>query len=137
MQMKTIVAAGGLVTNKQHELMMIYRRGFWDLPKGKLDEGEHIEACAIREVEEETGAKNIQLGNLIGKTYHHYFDKWMNENVVKETWWYAMEVLGLQELVPQTVEDIEQIKWIQENELPDYLSKSYPTIVEIINKWKQ
>ena len=137
MQMKTIVAAGGLVTNENQELMMIYRRGFWDLPKGKLDEGEQIEACAIREVQEETGAKNIQLSKLIGKTYHQYFDKWVNENVVKETWWYAMEVLGLQELVPQTVEDIEQIIWVKENELEGYLSKSYPTIVEIINKWKQ
>ena len=60
--MKTkIIAAGGLVTNKHNELLMIFRRAKWDLPKGKLDEGESIEACAVREVEEETGIKNISL----------------------------------------------------------------------------
>jgi len=47
--------AGGLVTNENNELLMIFRRGKWDLPKGKADEGETVEACALREVEEETG----------------------------------------------------------------------------------
>jgi DNA topoisomerase-2 len=35
---KQILAAGGLVTNAQGEILWIFRRGFWDLPKGKLDE---------------------------------------------------------------------------------------------------
>jgi 8-oxo-dGTP pyrophosphatase MutT (NUDIX family) len=52
MDKKRIIAAGGLVFNDRNELLMIYRRGFWDLPKGKLDPGERIEACAIREVQE-------------------------------------------------------------------------------------
>ena len=52
---KKIIAAGGLVFNDKNELLMIFRRGKWDLPKGKLDEGEDIEDCAVREVKEETG----------------------------------------------------------------------------------
>jgi 8-oxo-dGTP pyrophosphatase MutT (NUDIX family) len=67
MKKKTIVAAGGLVFNENKELLMIYRRSKWDLPKGKLDEGETIEECAIREVEEETGVQQIILGKLIQK----------------------------------------------------------------------
>ena len=56
-----VKAAGGLVLNENKELLFIFRRGKWDLPKGKLDEGETIEQCAIREVAEETGVKNISL----------------------------------------------------------------------------
>ena len=137
MEKKKIIAAGGLVINEQNELLLIFRRGFWDLPKGKLDEGESIEACAVREVGEETGVSNIELGNLIGKTYHEYFDKWMNDDVAKETWWYEMKARGKQQLIPQTEEDIEQIVWVKELELEKYLSNSYPNIIEIINKWKQ
>ena len=71
---KQILAAGGLVTNAQGEILWIFRRGFWDLPKGKLDDGETIQSCAIREVEEETGIQNIKLHELLKfclKLYHN------------------------------------------------------------------
>ena len=48
-----IEAAGGLVVNDEGKILMILRRGKWDLPKGKLDENETIEKCAEREVIEE------------------------------------------------------------------------------------
>ena len=43
-----IKAAGGLVKNEKGEYLFIFRRGSWDLPKGKLDKGETIEQCAVR-----------------------------------------------------------------------------------------
>ncbi len=137
MEKKIIIAAGGLVTNEKNELLMIFRRGFWDLPKGKLDAGETIEHCAVREVEEETGVNDVKLAGLIGKTYHEYFDKWIGEDVMKETWWYEMAVKGNPALVPQTEEDIEQIVWAKEIDLKKYLADSYPNIVEIIGKWRK
>src|SRR5438034_5163464 len=48
-----VVAAGGIVKNENAEVLMIFRRGRWDFPKGKLDRGEKLEDCAVREVEEE------------------------------------------------------------------------------------
>ena len=60
-----ILAGGGVVTNEHGDLLMIFRRGKWDLPKGKLDKGETIEACALREVTEETGVQNLTLGKLV------------------------------------------------------------------------
>jgi len=134
---RRIIAAGGLVTNHQDELLMIFRRGKWDLPKGKLDKGESIEACAVREVEEETGIRDIQLGALIGITYHDYFDPWCGEEVCKESHWYAMKIVGEQKLIPQTEEDITEIKWVNETELKICLENSYPSIIEIIAKWKK
>jgi 8-oxo-dGTP pyrophosphatase MutT (NUDIX family) len=55
MKKMIIKAGGGIVVNEQNEVLLIYRRGKWDLPKGKLDDGETIEECALREVKEETG----------------------------------------------------------------------------------
>ncbi len=129
-----IIAAGGLVENEKGELLMIYRRGKWDLPKGKLDEGESIEACAIREVEEETGLRNTDLGTLITITHHDYFDRHLQKEVKKETYWYSMKVSGDQRLVPQEEEDITDIRWVKENELAELLDNSYPNIVEVIAK---
>lgn len=134
--MKTIIAAGGLVLNSNNELLMIFRRGKWDLPKGKLDAGETIEQCAVREVQEETGIGNVELGGLIGITCHEYFDKYVHADVIKESHWYLMKAIGNETLVPQTEEDIEKITWANEQEVNECLQNSYKNIVEIIAKFR-
>lgn len=65
-----IDAGGGVVENEAGDILMIYRRGKWDLPKGKRDDGEDIAQCALREVAEETGLQQLQLGEKICDTYH-------------------------------------------------------------------
>ena len=47
MEQPIITAAGGLVQNNEGAFLLIFRRGFWDLPKGKLDVGESIPDCAV------------------------------------------------------------------------------------------
>jgi mutator protein MutT len=133
---KKIIAAGGLVMNEKNELLMMFRRGKWDLPKGKLDEGETIESCAVREVQEETGIKNVSLGKLLGITNHEYFEKRLKENVIKETHWFAMHASDKEKLIPQTDEDIEKIIWADEAELKKCLKNTYPNIKEIIEKFR-
>jgi len=128
-----IVAAGGIVENEEGKILFQYRRGKWDLPKGKLDDGETIEECAVREVEEETGLRNIELGELVGVTHHSYTER--NKEIDKETHWYAMKVTGEQNLVPQLEEDILELKWVSEHELTPYLSNSFANIVEIVEKY--
>jgi len=122
------------VQNEKEEILMILRLGKWDLPKGKLDEGESIEHCAVREVQEETGLQNVELRNFIGLTSHEYFDGHLQRNVIKETHWYNMYVEGVQHLTPQTEEDITDIKWIDRKDLPQYLQQSYATIVSIFKQ---
>lgn len=130
--MEKMIAAGGLVLNERNELLMIFRRGKWDLPKGKLDEGETIEACAVREVEEETGLRNIQLHELIDTTLHTYTEK--GKTIEKLTYWYCMQTDSKQQLIPQTEEDIQQIKWIPVTDIHTYLENTYDNIIAIIRK---
>jgi len=133
MELPIIIAAGGLVQNRKGEILLIYRRGFWDLPKGKLDAGENIPDCAVREVQEETGIQTLELGPFICTTTHTYFDKWLNKDVEKQTHWYAMLSLANETLVPQTEEDIENIEWVPLERLPQYLHQTYPTIRSVLD----
>lgn len=125
-----IQAAGGIVQNENGELLLIFRRGKWDLPKGKLDKGESLEDCAVREVEEETGLKQIQLVEPLLITYHTYHEG--TKFILKESHWYSMKVSGRQELVPQTEEDILETKWVAADALEPYLKKSFPSVVDVL-----
>lgn len=110
---RLIEAAGGLVENTRGELLVFYRRGSWDLPKGKIDPGETPEQAAVREVQEETGLENVVLGSFAGTTWHTYELK--GERILKKTWWYHMTTTDT-EVTPQTEEDIEEIRWVRKEE---------------------
>lgn len=127
-----IRAAGGLVFNEQEQALFIFRRGKWDLPKGKLDEGESLEECAVREVEEETGLKGVVLKNFLLTTYHTYREN--GKQLLKESHWYRMEVTGKQELKPQTEEDITEIRWAKQDEWTELQKNSYPLIKKVLNR---
>ena len=131
-----IIAAGGLVTNPQGQILWIFRRGFWDLPKGKLDEGETIQTCAVREVEEETGIKNIRLHDLLKFTNHTYFDTHLNQEVLKRTYWFHMTIPTEQKGIPQATEDIEKIEWHSLATAKHCLVQTYPSIIEVIEAYR-
>jgi 8-oxo-dGTP pyrophosphatase MutT (NUDIX family) len=103
-------AAGGYVTNAAEQLLVFRRRGFWDMPKGKIDGGETPEQAAVREVQEETGLQQLQLGPLVIETWHTYQHK--GERMLKQTWWYHMTTTDTA-VTPQTEEDIEVIEWVE------------------------
>jgi mutator protein MutT len=125
-----IQAAGGLIENEKNEVLMIYRRGKWDLPKGKVDKGETLEACAVREVQEETGLKNVQLKKFITTTFHTYNE--FGRHILKESHWYSMKAASSQPLQPQTEEDIQQTEWVKPAALGEKLSNTFPSVKDVI-----
>jgi len=125
-----VLAAGGLVQNEKKEILLIFRRGKWDLPKGKLDKGEKLEDCAIREVEEETGLKQVKLVSVLTITYHTYQEG--ARFILKESHWYTMKVSGEQKLIPQTEEGIQEIKWISPDQVKQYYNNSFPSVTGVL-----
>lgn len=127
-KIKLIQAAGGVVMSPKNEILFIYRRKKWDLPKGKLDPGETIEECAVREVKEETGLSRVELISLVTISYHIYIE---DDMILKETFWYEMKS-DEKELVPQKEEGIKKAIWVHENNIQFQLANTYESIVDVI-----
>jgi 8-oxo-dGTP pyrophosphatase MutT (NUDIX family) len=125
-----VLAAGGLVRNEDEEILLIFRKGKWDLPKGKLEKGESLEKCAVREVEEETGLKKVTLLAPLLITYHTYHEG--SKFILKESHWYTMKISGKQTLVPQTEEDITELKWIRPKDSGSYMQNTFPSIADVL-----
>jgi len=57
-------------------------REYWDFPKGHIEKGENLEETAKREVEEETGLKDLKLIEGF-KEWIKYFFKFKEKNIFK------------------------------------------------------
>jgi 8-oxo-dGTP pyrophosphatase MutT (NUDIX family) len=123
-------AGGGLVENENKQALFIFRRGKWDLPKGKLDKGETIEACALREVKEETGIASVQLQEFLLNTYHVYDEN--GKHILKESSWYRMKAGSHQTLAPQLEEQITELRWVTEKEMSALMKNTFPLIADIL-----
>lgn len=130
--MTLVQAAGGLVHVNGEEVLLIFRRGKWDLPKGKLDEGEDLPACALREIEEETGVGELKINELLHISYHTYHERELF--ILKETYWYLIAAKNAEPFIPQEAEDIEKCEWVKISNLAPYLDNTFPTIVEVVKK---
>ena len=132
--MNVVVAGGGLVFNQKNELLAIYRRGSWDLPKGKIEKDEHKRLGALREVMEETGVDNVMINNKVGKTYHVFSHKG-NKRSLKLTYWYSMTTDFSGTLIPQLEEDIEKAEWVSPKKFLKEYKPMYNNISDIVEKY--
>ncbi|MHA6281333.1 NUDIX hydrolase [Salinimicrobium sp. CAU 1759] len=125
-KLPVVTAGGGLVLNPHNEVLFIYRNGRWDLPKGKVEKNESIETGAIREVEEETGVRNLKITKFLQTTYHVFQRK--GRYKLKVTYWYEMTTDYNGELVPEESEGIMKVKWKDMAKAQKALKKSYANI---------
>jgi 8-oxo-dGTP pyrophosphatase MutT (NUDIX family) len=130
-----ILAAGGLVYTPTREILLIYRRGKWDLPKGKLDEGEDLPTCAVREIQEETGLDALHLERPLTVTYHTYYQD--GQHILKESHWYLVKTENKGPFVPQLEEDIEKCEWVPLNKLTPYMDNTHASIADVIARGKE
>ena len=133
-----IDAAGGVV-KRDGKLLFIFRNGKWDLPKGKIDEGESIETAALREVEEECGITNHSIVKALPSTYHIYkspYKKTLGQWVFKETYWFEMEYNGSETPVPQQEEGITEVRWVHPTELGEVLENTYENLKALIELYR-
>jgi 8-oxo-dGTP diphosphatase len=109
-------AAGGLVT-RDGRVLLVHRPKYddWSFPKGKCDAGESDEACALREVEEETGFR-CELLEEIGET--SYRDGKGRPKTVR--YWRMRAVEG--EFVPH--DEVDAIRWETPEQAAELLSWS-------------
>jgi len=127
-----IEAAGGWVLDPRGYGLWIFRRGRWDLPKGKIETGETPEEAALREVEEETGVR-AQIHEPEPRCSHHIYLE-QGDLIIKKTYWFSLLALRAEGLRPQTEEEIETVAWIPPEGWDACLENTYPNIRYILEE---
>jgi 8-oxo-dGTP pyrophosphatase MutT (NUDIX family) len=130
-QFKVVKASGGVV-RKQEKVLLIFRLGKWDLPKGKLKKKEESIKCAKREVEEECSIK-VDVKDKICSTWHAYVRK--GKRILKRTDWYEMNCLDDSNMQPQLAEFIEDVKWMGYKDVMRSVKNSYASIQEVVDEY--
>jgi len=125
-----IEAAGGVVLRPDGNFLVIKRNDIWDLPKGKLEKGEDFEQAALREVTEETGLRDLRITQPILSTFHTYE---LNGNLtLKKTKWYEMHYEGRKKPIPQTKENITDIKWVVPGSTDFIRKNTFPSVLDVL-----
>jgi len=119
-------AGGGLVYNKNGDVLFIFRNGKWDLPKGGIEKGEEISDTALREVEEETGVGGLTIVKKLQKTYHVF--KRNGKYKLKVTHWFEMQSTFEGVPIPQTKEGIESAIWLNPTQVKEALKHSFENV---------
>ncbi|KQK24665.1 NUDIX hydrolase [Chryseobacterium aquaticum] len=132
---RIIEAAGGIVNRPNGDILFIKRLGKWDLPKGKMEKGESREESAIREIEEETNLRNVELLDFINTTYHIYIER-NGDKVLKFTHWFEMNFEGEDTSKPQIEEGITEVAWKNTAQIEsEVFPSTFKNIKLIINEF--
>ena len=129
-KIKVIFASGGIVKNDNNQILFIYRRGKWDLPKGKAEKGESIRETAVREVIEETGIEKLKIGKYFSNTFHIVRNN--KKYFLKETSWFLMSSNFKGKLKPQLNEGIKSVKWKTFDDVKKIKKKTHDNISIIL-----
>ena len=81
---------GGIIFREGKVLILNYPAGHWDFPKGHVEEGETEEETLRREVEEETGIKELRILPGFRETIHYFFVR-DGQRISKEVVYYVCE----------------------------------------------
>jgi 8-oxo-dGTP diphosphatase len=103
---RDVRAAGGIVTRDGH-VVVVHRPRYddWTFPKGKAEEGESDEDCAIREVHEETGLRCELEAELVATRYVD------SSGRPKRVRWWRMRPVGDDGFVPN--DEVDELRWLE------------------------
>jgi ADP-ribose pyrophosphatase YjhB (NUDIX family) len=105
--------------------------GWWDIPGGFLEAGEHPEAGAVREVAEETGLQ-IRPTELLGV----YMDAYGQSEEYTLNLCYVAELVGGR---PNPVSDVTELRWFELEALPEQVAFNWSmeTLTKLQQKYGQ
>ena len=128
--MKREFSAGGVLVHEVDGRPMLAAirpegkpEGLWALPKGRIGRGEKPEATAVREVEEETGARG-ELVRKLGDVRYVY--TWEGERIFKVVSFFLLryEDGTLGRLEEEYAHEVADVRWLPLDEAPNLLAYS-------------
>jgi 8-oxo-dGTP pyrophosphatase MutT (NUDIX family) len=123
-------SAGGVLVRVQNGRPMLAAirpegkpKGLWALPKGRIGKDEKPEVTAVREVEEETGARG-ELVRKLGDVRYVY--TWKGERIFKVVSFYLLryEAGKLGDLAKEYAHEVADVQWLPLDEAPRLLAYS-------------
>lgn len=118
MKVKKSIIAGGIVINEYDEVIVVSQKGnSWSLPKGHIENNETELEAAIREIYEESGAKDLKLTKNLGQYERYSMD---DQSEMKLRTFFLFKTLK-QKLCPIDPENPEAI-WVDKNKVSETLT---------------
>ena len=141
---------GIVVLNKKNKVFVAKRidnpKNFWQMPQGGVDKGESFLNAAYRELEEETGMKNLEFIKEIEGTMTYELPEhllgiiWKGKYKGQKQKWFLMRYLGNDNEININTNNPEFLewKWIDLNEITeivvDFKLHVYKELKEKIQK---
>ena len=123
------IRAGSVILNYKNEILLIFRKGKWDLPKGKVSKKGKELSVAINESIEETGLKkkNLKLIKPLSKSSS------VKKDGIILDYWFLLEYEGKKlELKPQTEEGISDYRWVSKKDIIKYYPYFRKYVCEVL-----
>ena len=123
------IRAGSVILNHKNEILLIFRKGKWDLPKGKVSKKGKLLSVAINESIEETGLKkkNLKLIKPLSKSSS------VKKDGIILDYWSLLEYEGKKlELKPQTEEGISDYRWVSKKDIIKYYPYFRKYVCEVL-----
>ncbi|MED5302539.1 MAG: NUDIX hydrolase [Bacteroidota bacterium] len=123
------IRAGSVILNHKNEILLIFRKGKWDLPKGKVSKKGKLLSVAINESIEETGLKkkNLKLIKPLSKSSS------VKKDGIILDYWFLLEYEGKKlELKPQTDEGISDYRWVSKKDIIKYYPYFRKYVCEVL-----
>ena len=123
------IRAGSVILNQKNEILLIFRKGKWDLPKGKVSKKGKLLSVAINESIEETGLKkkNLKLIKPLSKSSS------VKKDGIILDYWFLLEYEGKKlELKPQTEEGISDYRWVSKKDIIKYYPYFRKYVCEVL-----
>ena len=126
--------AGALVVDDDGRILLARRafdpyQGYWDIPGGFLEEGEHPLDGLRRELREETGL-DVEPLEFLGV----WMDRYGGDSTADATlnlYWTARATGG----EPQAADDVSELAWFRPAELPQPDELAFDNVPQVIAAW--
>ena len=130
---------GALCVDDEGRVLLARRRatvydGYWDIPGGFLEEGEHPLDALRRELEEETGL-DVEPLQFLGAWVDWYAEDGAGDGIpaTLNLYWTARVLAG----DAQAADDVSELRWFAPDELPPPDALAFTNVARVLDAWRQ